>query len=332
MDSKEVSSSTQSTFQRNLHALNWPQLTRISHTRHFRNVWSSTLTSANFQQAAAQLIDPLYEQTPAEESGLNSHFRSTYAPQNSSERIAPPSPPQAFHNRQRSSTNPFRKSSGSSADRDSKNPFVKARPTSSSGYPTPPASASPRQSAFPTSHRQEAFGGYEDGNGAKARARARSNSLGERFPGDKSHKPLDMLRRDSKRAHRSPHLRKNHQPGPDTIDRLDTINGRYHHEGPYDAALLARNLSWESSPVAAVHDTNEEAMRATPRENIVDSVRKHRPLDGVAVVPPGMKDRFGREYDYKEGDNMMIWGGGNYKRWPGVVCLLYGLNAQRGSC
>jgi hypothetical protein len=113
-------------------------------------------------------------------------------------------------------------------------------------------------------------------------------------------------------------LRKHHQPAPDSIDKLDVIG--YHHEGPYDAALLARNTSWESSPLAAVRDSNNEAIKATPRENIIDSVERHRPLDGTAVIPPGERDRFGREYNYKEGDNMMIVDGGNYRRWPGVVC------------
>lgn len=28
----------------------------------------------------------------------------------------------------------------------------------------------------------------------------------------------------------------------------------------------------------------------------------------------------GRSYDYEEGADMMIENGGNYKRWPGVVC------------
>lgn len=214
----------------------------------------------------------------------------------------------------RKETNPFRRSSGTSKDGTS----VKARPVSS-GYPTPPPSASPRRSAFPDSHRAEAFGAYGDNRAGGNNGRARASSLGERFPGDQSHKPLDIIRRDSKRAHRSPHLKKRHIPGADTIDRLDTVNGAYHHEGPYDAALLARNSSFENSPIAAVRDTTDEALRATPRENVVNSVQKHRPLDGVASIPPGGTDRFGRRYDYKEGDNMMIVNGGNYKRWPGIV-------------
>ncbi|EOD49021.1 putative pal1 cell morphology protein [Neofusicoccum parvum UCRNP2] len=109
-----------------------------------------------------------------------------------------------------------------------------------------------------------------------------------------------------------------HIPGPDTIDRLDSINGKYHHEGPYDAALLARNTSWKNSPLAALEDSNREAIKATPVENIRDAVERHVPIDGVAIVPPGMPDRFGRTYDYEEGDDMMLHNGGNYRRWPGI--------------
>jgi len=98
------------------------------------------------------------------------------------------------------------------------------------------------------------------------------------------------------------------------------VGGNYHHGGPYDAALLARNTSWESSPIAAVSASNEEALRATPRENIIDALERHRPLDGVANIPPGMPDRFGRVLDYEEGADLQREAGGDYRRWPGVVC------------
>lgn len=123
-------------------------------------------------------------------------------------------------------------------------------------------------------------------------------------------------------ANRHPHLRKKHIVGADAIDRMDTVGG-FHHDGPYEATLLARNMSSTNSPVEAVSTTNEEALKATPREMIKDSVEKHRPLDGVAMVPPGMEDRYGNVYDYQEGTDMMVENspeGGAYKRWPGVVC------------
>lgn len=142
----------------------------------------------------------------------------------------------------------------------------------------------------------------------------------ERYPGDKSHRPLDVLSREAKAAHRAPHLRKKHQVRPDIIDNLDNVGGaRYHHEGPFDVAYLARNTSYESSPLQALQASNQEALKATPREKIIDSVEKHRPLDGVAITPPGMRDRMGNLYQYEEGPNLMIENGGNYKRWPGVV-------------
>lgn len=133
-----------------------------------------------------------------------------------------------------------------------------------------------------------------------------------------------MLKQDAKAANRAPHLRKKNQVGADSVDRLDDLVGPYHHEGPYDATLLARNTSSINSPVDAVSSTNEEALKATPREMIKDSVEKHRPLDGVAMVPPGMVDRYGQTFNYQEGTDMMIENGpegGPYKRWPGVKYL-----------
>lgn len=128
-----------------------------------------------------------------------------------------------------------------------------------------------------------------------------------------------MLKRETKIAYRAPHLRKEHIPGPDIIDNLDNVFTTYHHEGPYDAALLARNMAPQISPLEAVKSTNEKALKATPKENIRDSLENHRPLDGVAVIPPGMQDLSGRRMSFEEGTDMMIEHGGNYKRWPGVV-------------
>lgn len=77
-------------------------------------------------------------------------------------------------------------------------------------------------------------------------------------------------------------------------------------------------MSYLTSPVEAVSGTNEEALKATPREKVVDSVEKHRPLDGVAIVPPGLTDSTGATYNYYEGTDLMIEEG-NYKRWDGIV-------------
>jgi len=116
-------------------------------------------------------------------------------------------------------------------------------------------------------------------------------------------------------------LRKKHHPGADAIDRLDRTTFAYHHEGPYDAALLARNTSYKTSPVAAVAGTNEEALKATPLENVIDAISRHRPIDGVAELPPGVPDRFGRVLNYKEGADLQREEGGDYRRWPGVTYL-----------
>jgi hypothetical protein len=116
-----------------------------------------------------------------------------------------------------------------------------------------------------------------------------------------------MLRKDSKKAYRAPHLNKRHIPGADIIDRLDPTPNKlpYHHEGPYDAALLARNTNYKSSPIAALEESNREALKATPAEKIKDSLDKHQPLDGVAMIPPGERDQLGRVYNYEEGADMV---------------------------
>lgn len=148
--------------------------------------------------------------------------------------------------------------------------------------------------------------------------RRRGSSLGARFAGDQSHRPLDMLRAEEKAAQR--HARRSRRVGSDSIDQLDQIgfNGAsYHHDGPYDATLMGRNLKAQYSPVAATQQTNEEAIRATPREFLADAVRGHRPLAGVASVPPGERDRYGRVLNYKEGPNLNVEMG--WRRWEGIV-------------
>ncbi|KAK4990173.1 hypothetical protein LTR28_001500, partial [Elasticomyces elasticus] len=249
---------------------------------------------------------------PSDETGLNTHFGSTFAARPASD--TPPS-----HELPKTATNPFRNNSVSKKDY--------AYTTTRELPSTSNQSQSPSHNL--PNYREEAFGGEDyaprktpDGSHLPANeGRPRAGSLTERFPGDKSHQPLDMIRRSSKKANRSPHLNKRHMPGADAIDRLDpTIGSAYHHEGPYDAALLARNTDVKHSPIAALKESNEEALRATPRENIRDAVERHRPLDGTAIVPPGHRDSLGRKYDYEEGTDMMREGnppGGAYKQWPG---------------
>lgn len=82
----------------------------------------------------------------------------------------------------------------------------------------------------------------------------------------------------------------------------------------------------EYNPVEALRESNEEALRATPRENIQNSLRKHVPLQGVAVIPPGRRQFSGEIMMYREGDDLMRDSdapGGAYKRWDGVVSYIH---------
>ncbi|KAI8940191.1 hypothetical protein NX059_003897 [Plenodomus lindquistii] len=285
------------------------------------------------------MIDPLIEPDPSDETGLNTRFRSTFAP------AGPITPPgssgitkdlgsvsiRAQNTGSSVETNPYRRSRAYS---EAKNPFVSALDQSSPrssrrhDYPSPPQSASPRREHFPRNHRSEVLGTLNETRPRrssnpvqptyKTNGLTRGGSLRERYPGDMSNRPLEQIRKEEKVAHRAPHLRKKNFQGADVIDRLDRAGfSQYHHEGPYDAASLARNRHEKFSPVAAVRESNEEALRATPAENIRDALDKHRPLEGVANIPPGMPDRFGRVLHYQEGADLQREPGGDYRRWPG---------------
>jgi hypothetical protein len=89
--------------------------------------------------------------------------------------------------------------------------------------------------------------------------------------------------------------------------------------------MKAKNTNKMYSPVEAVKDTNIEALKATPVEFLKDSLDKHVPLQGTAIVPPGMKDMGGRTMNYQEGADLMREKdapGGAYKRWDHIVRLL----------
>lgn len=154
----------------------------------------------------------------------------------------------------------------------------------------------------------------------------RTGSLRERYPGDMSHRPLAMLTREHRAADRAPHLHNKHHKQPsDTIDSLDHSGPikdlTYHHEGPFDPTMKARNVNNKLAPIDAVQETNMEALKATPAEYLQDSLAKHVPLQGTAVVPPGKRDMAGRTMEYEEGADLMREadaGGGAYKRWDGI--------------
>ncbi|EXJ74191.1 uncharacterized protein A1O5_02485 [Cladophialophora psammophila CBS 110553] len=294
--------------------------------------------------ATKYLLDPLNAPDPSQEDGPGNTFRpgATVAP------VKPSPQSKQLVGRRLSRTNPYRKSSlsntgtteinrSASLNSNGYSPISSNKgPYPPQSYPSPPPSAtsptaanhcslSPQSLRSPQtprspSHREEAFGGenHSSPNGGRRR---RGSSLSERYPGDMSHRPLDTLAKEKAVADRSRHATRKHHIQPDIIDKLDlTGGGAYHHGGPYDATLFARNNSL-NSPLAAVANSNAEALKATPREKIIDSVQGHRPLDGVAAYAPGNMDRNGNVYSYEEGDNMMIEGspeGGAYKRWPGV--------------
>jgi hypothetical protein len=160
----------------------------------------------------------------------------------------------------------------------------------------------------------------------KGKGLRRSSSLSSRHPNDMTHRPLDMIKRENRAADRAPHLRSRKiQVGlTDTIDSLDvtSIGGAYHHAGPYDATLAGRNTNKLYSPVEAVRDSNAEALRATPREYVQDSLVKHVPLQGTATIPPGEKDVGGRTMRYDEGADLMREPdapGGAYRRYDFIV-------------
>ena len=310
-------------------------------------------------QASKYLLDPLNAPEPSEETGPGAHHNtaqptSRFSDSTISSTSAKPAAPSATV---RSPTALPNEKTGASTTtssvRSSNNPY-RQRGGGRSGYPTPPGSASPRNARFPDidssiqqtpqttgastqiptstgGRNSSSINGSDPGSrdGAvtgESQAqghRRRTSSLTQRHPGDQTHRPLDMLKHDDLRANRAPHLRKKHHVGADSIDTLDdTSPTAYHHEGPYEATLLARNTDPKRAPIAAVREGNAEALRATPMERVEDSVKKHRPLDGVAVVPPGMVGPDGKVMRYQEGTDMMIEGhpeGGAYKRWPGVV-------------
>lgn len=206
------------------------------------------------------------------------------------------------------------------------------RPRSSSARnPQDPAGSHHRSSstaAAHNSHRQILGQNLPQRSASNGHQHQRNASLPQRFPGDMSHRPLDMIKRETKAADRHPHVRSSHRrhrsaaSQTDTIDALDTVGGTYHHGGPYDATLASRNLNEKYSPLAAVRDSNMEAIRATPREFIDDSLRKHVPLQGTATVPSGAHDFSGKLMEYTEGADLMREpdaAGGAYKRWEGMV-------------
>jgi hypothetical protein len=93
----------------------------------------------------------------------------------------------------------------------------------------------------------------------------------------------------------------------------------FHHEGPFDATLASRQVPGYS-PIEAVRESNMAALKATPRANIIDSLEHHYPLQGTAIIPPGMKISKNEEMPWYEQYDIETRDG-DYKRWPGMVTL-----------
>jgi hypothetical protein len=86
----------------------------------------------------------------------------------------------------------------------------------------------------------------------------------------------------------------------DDVDKLD-VTGLlgYHHEGPFDATLAARQVPGYA-PLDAVKYGNSLAMGATSQSKMDEVMRGHIPLDGVASIPPGQRDSTGKLLEYED--------------------------------
>lgn len=264
---------------------------------------------------------------PSTETGPGAHFGSTFAPASSSS-TSPSTHKRASSNPYRNATPPSKTGASATVRGSTGSPKERFPDYRADAFSSMDPSQDSRRRAgshgTPPSYREATSGSNTPGG----TGRRRGSSLRERYPGDESHKPLDIIRRDSRKASRSPHLKKKSIPGADQIDRLDpAIGGRaYHHEGPYDAALLSRNRDPKNAPINALDESNREALKATPAENVKNAIERHQPLDGVADVPPGRRDRMGRTYNYEEGTDLMREGYQSepgYKQWPGKASYLH---------
>ncbi|KAF4459342.1 hypothetical protein FALBO_13911 [Fusarium albosuccineum] len=309
--------------------------------------------SSDKQWAQAYILDPLTAPEPNQDTGIGASHnlsaqlrnisisssnsslnkdptddrRHTHKSTRSHRHRSYPTPPtsasptrSSFH-----PSNPFSDAATAQRDRSSKSLSPpESPPAGSSQHRRYPPSSSVTRSAsarVPQPSRSRPQPSHHRSFSASNCEISRKPSLNQRYPGDMSHRPLDILRKEARAADRAPHLRRKQMPMTDTIDALDTIGGTYHHGGPYDATLASRNRNKLYSPVAAVQNSNREAIRATPREYLEDSLQRHVPLQGTAIIPSGDQDFKGNTIEYAEGADLMREPdavGGAYKRWEGV--------------
>ncbi|PTB54889.1 hypothetical protein M431DRAFT_85559 [Trichoderma harzianum CBS 226.95] len=293
--------------------------------------------------ARKYILDPLTAPEPSEETGLgsphyNPHRISLQAlPSHTRQRPASPaSSSSSFSDLgdRAAASYPTPPSTGNPEHKFSQRKRLPPPPSANhtaqhrNFHPTNPFASSPqpsngkvfgKQASMNPHNRSNSDLGHHSQPGAHKHShrRPRTQSLGERFPGDMSHRPLDIIINDTRAADRQ----RRHRPRvseTDVIDALDTIGGMYHHGGPYDATLRSRNLDPRTSPVAAVQESNMEALRATPREYVMDSLRHHVPLQGTSTIPSGEYDYRGSRMSYEEGADLMREPdapGGPYKRY-----------------
>lgn len=304
-------------------------------------------SSSDKQWAKAYILDPLHSPEPSQDTGIGSvaaNFKRFSLADSTFPTFKDPrdvKKPISSHRHRRSYPTPPTSASPSRSHFHPSNPFSTAAsqsfgqldspprtpPRSSHGHHHrrryPPVSAVTRSPSSRSAQEVPARSDYQHQRSFSTGSYelTRRRSVAHRFPGDMTHRPLEILRKEARAADRAPHLRRKNMPHTDTIDALDTIGGTYHHGGPYDAALKSRNRDKAYSPVAAVHDSNMEAIRATPREYLEDSLRKNMPLQGTAIIPSGVEDYQGNLMDYQEGADLMREpdaAGGAYKRWDGI--------------
>ncbi|KAK0667711.1 hypothetical protein QBC41DRAFT_323297 [Cercophora samala] len=203
--------------------------------------------------------------------------------------------------------------------------------TPASPRPRPPSKMSnqfPPSTTFPSRNRSSSLNHPPPPPSDESFPIRRGDSLRlkDRYPGDQSHRPLAMLSSSHRAANRHVRPTSSHKrPFADPIDQLDQSSpfSTYHHSGPYDPTLIPYNTNKKYSPLEAVKSSNDEAIKATPVEFVKDSLTKHVPLQGTAVVAPGERDVMtGRRMgEYEEGADLMrepSAGGGAYRRWPGL--------------
>lgn len=92
----------------------------------------------------------------------------------------------------------------------------------------------------------------------------------------------------------------------DQIDALDNILGSYHHEGPFDATLQARQQY--RAPLDALKYTTQKAIAHTDPDSLRRSIATKTPLDGVAKVGGvPLKSEVGEEVDIEDvGDSHVL--------------------------